>query len=172
MVYRRFRRTFGRQLLRPTRMILRVILLLVLAAALAPAALRGRDYLFAQTAGGAAGVALALWGASRTRFMRDGERLFYIPHTYTGIVVSALVLGRIVYRWVEMYPGGFPVAGNPSPGEPAGMVKAPLTAGLFFVLIGYYVCYYGKVLWKSRRITPADLEAPTASSSAADASIT
>jgi hypothetical protein len=84
------------------------------------------------------------------------------------------VLGRLVYRWVELSPtGGFPVAGNPSPAEPAAMVKAPLTAGLFFVLIGYYVSYYGWALWKSKRITPADLEAPpAASSSAADASIT
>lgn len=172
MVYRRFRRNFGRQLLRPTRMSLRMVILLVLAAALAPAALRGRDYLFAEIAGAAAGVALALWGASRTRFVRDAERLFYIPHTYTGIAVSALVLGRIVYRWVERYPtGGLPAAGNPSPGAPAEIVKAPLTAGLFFVLIGYYVCYYGWLLWKSKRITPADLEAPPASpSSAADAS--
>ncbi|HEY3851984.1 MAG TPA: hypothetical protein VGL87_13490 [Steroidobacteraceae bacterium] len=172
MVYRRFRRNFGRQLLRPTRMTVRLGLLLVLAATLAPAALRGRDYLLAETAGAAAGVALALWGASRTRFVRDGERLFYIPHTYTGIAVSALVLGRIVYRLVELYPtGGFPGAGNPSPGAPAAVVKAPLTAGLFFVLIGYYVTYYGWVLWKSKRITPADLEAP-APSSAADASVT
>jgi cytochrome b561 len=172
MVYRRFRRNFGRQLLRPTHMTLRLGLLLVLAATLAPAALRGRDYLFAATAGAAAGVALALWGASRTRFVRDGERLFYIPHTYTGIAVSALVLGRIVYRWVELSPtGGFPGAGNPSPGAPAAMVKAPLTAGLLFVLIGYYVCYYGWMLWKSKRITPADLEVPPAPpSSAADAS--
>ena len=68
--------------------------------------------------------------------------------------------------------GGFPGAGNPSPGAPASMVKAPLTAGLFFVLIGYYVCYYGWVLWKSKRITPADLEARRAPSSAADASVT
>jgi len=39
------------------------------------------------------------------------------------------------------------------------MVKTPLTLGLFFVLIGYYVCYYSRVIWKSKRITPADLEA-------------
>jgi uncharacterized membrane protein len=174
MVYRRFRRNFGRQLLRPRRMTVRMVILLVLGVTLAPAALRGRDYLFAETAGAAAGVALALWGASRTRFVRDGERLFYIPHTYTGIVVSALLLGRIVYRLVQLYAtGGFPGAGNPSPGAPVSIVKAPLTAGLFFVLIGYYVCYYGRVLWKSKRITPADLEAPQASpSSAADASVT
>jgi hypothetical protein len=173
MIYRRFRRNFGRQLLRPTRMTVRMVILLVLAGTLAPAALRGREYLLAEIAGAAAGVALALWGASRTRFVRDGERLFYIPHTYTGIVISVLVLGRIAYRLLELYPAGaFPVPGNPSAPDSGAMAKAPLTAGLLFVLIGYYVCYYGKVLWKSKRITPADLEAPAASSSAANASPT
>ena len=55
--------------------------------------------------------------------------------------------------------GGFPGAGESVAGCSGRIVKAPLTAGLFFVLIGYYVCYYGRVLWKSKRITPADLEA-------------
>jgi hypothetical protein len=172
MVYRRFRRNFGRQLLRPTRMTVRLVILCVLAVTLAPAALRGGGYAAAEAVGAAAGVALALWGASRTRYLRDGERLFYIPHTYTGIAVSALVLGRLVYRLVELYPaGGFAMPGSSAPDAQAAMVKSPLTLGLFFVLIGYYVCYYSRVLWKARRITPADLEAsPTPPDSASEAS--
>jgi hypothetical protein len=49
--------------------------------------------------------------------------------------------------------------GSAAPGAHADMTKTPLTVGMFFVLIGYYVCYYGRVLWKSKRITQADLEA-------------
>jgi hypothetical protein len=41
---------------------------------------------------------------------------------------------------------------------PGMNMKSPLTAGLVFVLIGYYVVYYGVVLWKSRHISPEDLE--------------
>jgi cytochrome b561 len=160
MVYRRFRRNFGRQPVRATRMSVRMVILLALALTLAPAALRGAEYAAAEALGAVAGAALAFWGASRTRFMREGERLFYIPHTYTGIAVSALVLGRIGYRLVELYStGGLPVPANSTPDAPAAMVKTPLTAGLFFVLIGYYVCYYGRVLWKSKRLSAADLEA-------------
>jgi hypothetical protein len=171
MVYRRFRRNFGRQLLRPVRMTVRLIILCVIAVTLAPVALRGGEYAAAEAVGAACGVALALWGASRTRFLRDGDRLFYIPHTYTGIAVSALVLGRIVYRFVQLYPSGIPLPGSSTPQPQAAMVKTPLTLGLFFVLIGYYVCYYGRVLWKSRRITPADLEAsPTPPDPASEAS--
>jgi hypothetical protein len=172
MVYRRFRRNFGRQLLRPTRMTVRLIILCVLAVTLAPAALRGGGYAATEAVGAALGVALGLWGASRTRFLRDGERLFYLPHTYTGIAVSALVLGRIVYRLVELYPTrGLSLPGSSTPDAQAAMVKTPLTVGLFFVLIGYYVCYYSRVLWKSRRLTPADLEASsTPPDSASEAS--
>jgi hypothetical protein len=43
------------------------------------------------------------------------------------------------------------------------MVRSPLTLGLLFVLIGYYVCYYSLVLWKSKQIKPEDIEvAPVA----------
>jgi hypothetical protein len=152
-------------------MTVRLIILCVLAVSLAPAALRGGEYAAAEAGGAAVGIALALWGASRTRFLRDGERLFYIPHTYTGIAVSALVLGRIVYRSIELYPSGFTVPGSSAPDTQGPMLGTPLTVGLFFVLIGYYVCYYSRVLWKSRRITPTDLEASaTPPDSASEAS--
>jgi hypothetical protein len=171
-VYRRFRRNFGRQLLRPVRMKVRIGILLLLGAALTPAVLHGVDFALAEGIGAAAGVALALFGASRTRFARDGERLYYIPHTVTGVAVSALLLGRIVYRLAQFSQGGLGAAGGEAPSANATMMKSPLTLGLFFVLIGYYACYYGWVLWKSQRITAADLEAsPTLSSSAPDPSL-
>jgi hypothetical protein len=39
-----------------------------------------------------------------------------------------------------------------------GMVQGPLTVGIFFVLMGYYLCYYGFVLWKSKHLNAADIE--------------
>jgi hypothetical protein len=44
---------------------------------------------------------------------------------------------------------------------PASMLQNLITVGLFFVLIGYYVCYYSRILWKSKHISAADLEAPS-----------
>jgi hypothetical protein len=46
------------------------------------------------------------------------------------------------------------------------MMQSPLTLGFLFVVVGYYVCYYSIVLWKSKRIGPEDLEAPSTSSAA------
>jgi hypothetical protein len=166
-VYRRLRRSFGRQLLRPGRMTIRIVLLTVLGCALLPAAWRSTQFLTAVLVGAAFGVGLGLWGAKRTRFMKDGERLYYIPHTYTGIAVSLLFLGRLVFRLVQVYTGVHaPHAANTlDASQPFGspsMIQSPLTVGIFFVLVGYYVWYYSWVLWKSKRLDSADIEAAPA----------
>lgn len=164
MIYRRLRRSFGRQPLRPTRMTVRMVILAALGASLAPAALRSTGFLAGEAAGVAFGAALALWGAKRTRFITQNGQLYYLPHTYAGIAVSLLVVGRIAYRFVQVYSArGFVPAGA----APSSMVQSPLTVGIFFVLIGYYLCYYGWLLWKSKHIAPEDLEAAAAPPAAA-----
>ena len=168
MIYRRLRRSFGRQPLRPTRMTVRMIILAALGASLAPAALRSSGFLAGEAAGAAFGAALALWGAKRTRFLTQNAQLYYVPHTYAGIAVSLLVVGRIAYRFVQIYSArGFVSAGagpggSPASAAPAAIVQSPLTVGIVFVLIGYYLCYYGWLLWKSKHIVPGDLEAAAA----------
>lgn len=158
VIYRRLRRSFGQQQLRRVRMQVRIAMLLIAGCLLLPVAWRSTEFLSAVLAGVAAGVALALWGAARTRFLKIDQQLYYVPHTYTGIAVSLLFLGRLVYRFVQAY-GGTSTAhavGADSAAAPAfasaGMLQSPLTVALFFVLMGYYVCYYSVVLWKSKRV--------------------
>jgi hypothetical protein len=173
VIYRRFRRNFGRQLLRPGRMKYRIVILALVGCLLLPTALRSGQYLAAILAGAAVGVGLALWGAERTRFQMYGGRLHYVPHTYTGIAVSLLFLGRLVYRFAQVYSGahassGAHAANAADPSQPfaaASMVRSPLTVAIVFVLIGYYVCYYSLVLRKSKHLKPEDIE--IAASSAA-----
>jgi hypothetical protein len=166
-IYRRFRRSFGQQPLRPVRMQVRIVVLLVIGCLLLPAAFRSAAFMSAVVAGIAAGVALAMWGAARTRFLRVSGQLYYVPHTYTGIAVSLLFLGRLVYRLIQVSGNVHAVhaAGADSGNQvfaPASMLQSPLTLGLYFVLMGYYVCYYGMVLWKSKRVVTeeASLSAP------------
>jgi hypothetical protein len=157
IIYRRLRRSFGQQQLRRVRMQARIVVLLIIGCLLLPVAWRSTEFLSAVLAGLAAGVALALWGAARTRFRKIDQQLYYVPHSYTGIAVSLLFLGRFVYRFVQMYggthatqAGGLDSAG---PGfASASMLRSPLTVGLFFAVVGYYVCYYSVVLWKSKRV--------------------
>jgi hypothetical protein len=166
-IYRRFRRSFGQQPLRPVRMQVRIVVLLVIGCLLLPAVFRSAAFMSAVLAGIAAGVALAMWGAARTRFLRVSGQLYYVPHTYTGIAVSLLFLGRLVYRLIQVSGNVHAVhaAGGDSANgafAPASMLQSPLTLGLYFVLMGYYVCYYSMVLWKSKRVVAeeANLSAP------------
>lgn len=167
-VYRRLRRSFGRQPLRPIRMTIRMALLTLIVCLLLPSALRSAQYLAAEFAGAAVGVGLGVFGARRTRFVMYGERLHYVPHTYTGIAVSLLFLGRLVFRIVQVYGGVHAAPGvhsDPSQAfTPASMVRSPLTVGIFFVLAGYYLCYYGWVLWKSKHLNSDDIEIAAAAS--------
>jgi hypothetical protein len=41
-------------------------------------------------------------------------------------------------------------------------VRSPLTVGIFFVLAGYYLYFYGWVLWKSKHLKAEDVEAASA----------
>ncbi len=59
----------------------RMGILLLLAVSLAPLALTSSQFLALELGGAAVGIALALWGASQTRFEKRGEELVYIPHT-------------------------------------------------------------------------------------------
>src|ERR1700722_6674040 len=68
-VYRRLRRTFGRQVLSPSRMIVRIVLLAVVGCTLLPLALRSGQFLAAEIIGIAAGLGLGLWAAKRIRFL-------------------------------------------------------------------------------------------------------
>ena len=172
-VYRRFRRNFGRQPLRPARMSIRIVLLAVIGCCLLPTALRSAQFFSAEVAGAALGIGIALWGAQRTRFQMYQGRLHYVPHTYTGIAISLLFLGRLVFRFVQVYAGyhaavdqtqsaaGGPLASTTYASQgfiPGDMVRSPLTLGILFVLVGYYVCYYSRVLWRSKHLKTEDIE--------------
>jgi len=160
-IYRRLRRSFGRQPVQPARMTWRIVLLVAIGCLLLPAALRSPQSLSADLIGAALGAGLGAWGAARTRFETYGGRLHYVPHAYAGIAVSSLFLGRLAYRFVQIYlsPHASPAADPSQVFAPHSMVGSPLTFGILYALIGYYVYYYSWVLWKSKRLNPADMEA-------------
>lgn len=165
LVYRRLRRSFGPQRLAPPRMRVRIGILMLLGASLLPAAVHSLQFLSADLAGLLSGIAFGAWGAARTRYERRDGQLYYVPHTGSGIAVSSLLIGRLVYRMSVVYSAQRAAAENQldalqALGSPA-MFKSPLTAGLLFVVVGYYVCYYSRVLRRSTRIGPEDLEAST-----------
>lgn len=169
-VYRRLRRSVGKQRLRPVQMGSRIVLFLLIGTLLLPSVLHANahftSYVESLLGGLIAGIALAIFGASRTRYLREQGQLYFVPHTYTGLAVSLLFLGRLVYRFVQLYSMQTAANGDATalttPGASpsyaaASLVNSPLTFGLFYVLVGYYVCYYAVVLWKSQHLTAEEL---------------
>ena len=143
-------------------MVFRIALLSVLGVVfLATTGLRSGVFAAAAFAGLVAGVLLALWGASRTRFETIGSERYYVPHTYTGIAVSLLFIGRVAYRLLQAYEmthgGGTATPMGPGAG-PTGYVSSPLTLGLFFVVVGYYVYYLSFILWKFKHLKPGEAQ--------------
>jgi hypothetical protein len=166
-IYRRLRRSFGKQRVLPVRMGIRIGLFLLIGSLWLVSFVHSTAYLTALAIGTVIGVALALWGASQTRFLREAGELLYVPHTYTGLAVSLLFVGRLVYRFAQLYSLRTAAHSNASDAasgfSAASMVSSPSTFGLFYVLVGYYVCYYSVVLWKSKHLTADELAVETAS---------
>ena len=149
-IVRRVRRTFGRQPVQPGRIWLRIgVLILAGGLVTATSLTRGAGMLEALIAGLACGAALAYFGLRHTRFEVTPEGRFYTPHTYIGLAVTLLFLGRLVYRFLYLSGGANGMFG-PDPSAAAAYSKSPLTVGIFAVLVAYYVLFYAGVLWRTR----------------------
>lgn len=158
VIYRRFRRLFGRQPLAPARMKIRIGILAVLGCTLLPLALHSRMFCAAELLGMTSGIALGVWGSTRTRFQTIDGRLHYVPHTLTGVAVSLLLVGRLAYRIVSLYESGRTGDGIARGFEAHSMMSSPLTVAMVFAVVGYYVSYYGLILRRSANLNLEDLE--------------
>ena len=151
-LYRRVRRNVGRQLVTPKRMMFRIGVFSVIGAMVMLASMREAHLAAAMAAGLGAGALLAWFGLRYTRFEVTVQGSFYTPHTYIGLFVSALLLGRIAYRLLLIYPAMHAAAQTHADAF-AQLQKSPLTLAIFGVLVGYYVAYYAGVLGKSRGLS-------------------
>ena len=149
-IVRRFRRTFGRQPVQPGRIWLRIgILTLAGGLVVATSVTRGAEMLEALIAGLACGAGLAWLGLRHTRFEITPEGRFYTPHTYIGLAVTLLFLGRMLYRFLYFSNGANGMFA-PDPSASVAYQRSPLTVGIFAVLVGYYVLFYAGVLLRTR----------------------
>ena len=83
-LYRRFRRTFGRQLVAPRRMLVRMVLLSVVSTLLLVTSSPTPTSLAAAVAGLVGGVILAMVGLGLTKFEATHEGRFYVPNGWIG----------------------------------------------------------------------------------------
>lgn len=156
--YRRARRFIGRQTLQPGRLWTRIVILAIVGTLVLLTSAHNTDMAAALGAGVCCGAALGWIGLKYTRFEATPEGRFYTPHAYIGLLVTALLAGRLLYRFALLYSGahGF---GDPSTHayqspyayqNPYAFQRSPLTLAIFGTLIGYYISYYLGVLSRSR----------------------
>lgn len=148
-LYRRMRRSFGRQRVRDGRMWIRIGILTMVTALIAIAIARDVQVLGALLSGIACGAVLGYLGLKHTKFEITPEGRFYTPHTYIGLVVTALFIGRLLYRFLDAYNGMIPA---PAAGQDlaAAYQHSPFTLAVFGALVGYYLLYYVGILQRTR----------------------
>jgi hypothetical protein len=149
LVLRRMRRSFGSQAIRPGRLKARIAIFSVIGVLVCFTSIKDIDLLGALMGGVAGGAALGYLGLRHTQFELTAKGRFYTTHAYIGLLISALFVGRMIYRMLTVY-GAAQAAGQFSPNPFGGYQKSPLTLAILGVLIGYYVCFNWGVLVKSR----------------------
>jgi hypothetical protein len=150
-IYRRVRRTIGRQPLQPKRMQVRMAILALAGVLTLAFSLRSFELAGSLAVGGVAGALLGYFGVRHTKFETTPQGQFYTPHLYIGLFVTVLFLGRLAYRFILLYPT-MQAATKVSESPFAGYQKSPLTLAIFGIVIGYYVTYYAGVIRESRRL--------------------
>jgi hypothetical protein len=144
-LYSRVRRSIGRQPLSKVRPWITLGVFPLLMVLLGWSALARPALLWAMAGGIVGGVALGVYGISKTKFEVTPQGMFYTPNAHIGIALSLLFVGRVIYRMVALYSMD-PLA-QQSPGD---FAASPLTLGIFGLLAGYYVAYaVGLVRWRS-----------------------
>jgi cytochrome b561 len=92
------------------------------------------------------GSLLGVYGLRQTRFESTPQGLFYTPHAHLGIALSLLLIGRLLYRLIELY-----ALDTATPRSAPEFAQSPLTLAIFGLLASYYIAYaVGLVRWRNR----------------------
>ena len=148
-MYRRLRRNFGMQRWRPVRAGIRLTLLSLIACVLIAVSFLHVQTLIAAGIGSVLGIALGLLGLKHTHVGWKDDQRSYTPNPWIGSVLSAVLLGRLAWRWTH---GGLMAAQQ----SPSG-----LTLGLAAVLIAYSLVYLGGLMRQMRHLQPAPQNSTT-----------
>lgn len=135
-IYRRIRRSIGKQKLRPRRYIFSLVIFGLVGFLIVTAALHAQNLnlLFGFGSGILLGAMLGFFGLRLTRFETTDEGHFYTPNTYIGGALSLLLVGRLIYNFWRN--GGL----SPSLAHPPS--QSPLTYFIIGLTFGYYIVYY------------------------------
>lgn len=161
IVWRRVSRSFGRQRIRRKRMITRIVILAFIGGLLALSGFRHLALAEGLFGGVLIGGALGLLGLQLTRFEVDPvQGDCYVPNPWIGALLTVLLLGRLAWRLMVIWPQmqhaqAMAASGTSVQMQPMGYASSPLTMLVIGLLVGYYILYYGGVLIHHRRFMQA-----------------
>ncbi len=147
VMYRRIRRSFGRQPWQPGRTVFRLVLMLALLGMLATAAMFLPGVAAGIAAGLVGGLVLGFFALRHTRVEWHDGRPTYVPNPWFGGLLTLLLVGRLAWRWSQ---GAF-AGGAAATAQQA----SPLTMGFAASLVGYFLLLNGGLLWRMRRLHAA-----------------
>lgn len=159
LVWRRVSRQFGRQQIKRKRMIFRIAMFAVIGGLLALSGLHKVELAEGLLGGVLIGGAIGLLGLRLTRFEVDpikGD--CYVPNPWLGALLTVLLLGRLGWRLMVVWPQLQGASAMP----PAGHAFSPLTMLVIGLLVGYYVVYFSGLLVHHRRFQNAHAGTTTA----------
>lgn len=158
MVWRRGSRQFGRQPIQRKRMIFRIVVFSILGGVLALSGLHRIELAEGLLGGALIGGAIGLLGLRLTRFEADPVKGdCYVPNSWIGALLTVLVLGRLAWRMMVLWPQlqqASTAASGPMTdysGQPMGYTSSPLTMLVLGLYVGYYIVYFSGLLIHHRR---------------------
>jgi hypothetical protein len=155
-MYSRVRRMVARQRLSLARAWITLTVFSLLIALLLLGSLARPPSVLAIVAGSALGVALGIYGIRLTRFEATSSGLFYTPNAWLGMALSLLFLGRVAYRFMQLY-----LSDNGASAPPSDFMSNPLTIFIFGTLAGYYVAFAIGLIRRNRHAdTASDANVP------------
>jgi MFS family permease len=134
-IYRRVRRNIGRQPLRPRRITVSIVIFSVVSILFFIMSLQHPRLMLGIGGGLLCGVLLGFVGLRLTKFETTDQGHFYTPNTHIGVALSALFIGRMLYRFWVLRDADYS-SGHPPP------FQSPLTFFIFGLIAGYYIVYY------------------------------
>jgi hypothetical protein len=152
--YSRVRRMVGRQRLSSLRPWITVSVFPILTVLLVSVSIAQPMSPLALAGGIVVGVCLGAYGLRKTRFEKTPQGLFYTPNAHLGVALSLLLLGRIIYRLIQVYLAAESAAGPQGP--QLNSATTPLTLLIFGTLAGYYFTYAVGLLRWQRECSKSD----------------
>ncbi|NOV04665.1 hypothetical protein [Paenibacillus planticolens] len=149
-IYRRTKRTIGFQKLSKGRLRFRLTLFSILGIFIFLLGFIHPIHFIGYIIGLAAGTGLGLTAIRHTRFEHRADGWYYRTHLWIEIAVLVLFISRIAYRLAFIGLSANPASMNPA--DPSQFTKDPVTAGVFFIIVSYYILFFGYLLREETKL--------------------